>query len=530
MGLWTFGALLIVTVNTIVWHGSIENRYPIWGDIATAWLAVYSFAVSCCAFCIQYRLWSIARTRRVFFTHKEKKRQNYVTYFICYGAPLIFKVVHYVNQGHRYDLYEDLGPHQTNYNTPVALATYFVFDQIVCIIATIFSFMTVICILKHRKEFNAVISSSVKINRSRYFQLLSLAAVTVSIHLPFTLWMYVNDIVGYPIHPWISWEDTHSNWMRIAYITRFMLSISPGEKVALSISYWTLPLCGILYFLLFGFGEEAMMQYNAVFDAIRRPFGALFRKVHLQHVNLRRTWLDVLLSRPGTSIDPTAVPMTKVNIVSDPTQPRLLTGEKETSNGTATSSRPNHKQRYRQHATQTYGGSASDIINDTGGYIQYRLPESERGQEAGSSGCIPTICFGSSISSFPGTEQQATSSPKSLLRPSEEEKKVEKDIPSDVETSSSSSRCSCTSCNAELVEEDSEDITETQRYSIEGKRAEKASITGRGVDGKPVANLVAEERDLEVGVAEPSQEPSPGELHRLEHLRHWPDATEEITF
>lgn len=305
MGLWTFGALLIVTVNTIVWHGSIENRYPIWGDIATAWLAVYSFAVSCCAFCIQYRLWSIARTRRVFFTHKEKKRQNYVTYFICYGAPLIFKVVHYVNQGHRYDLYEDLGPHQTNYNTPVALATYFVFDQIVCIIATIFSFMTVICILKHRKEFNAVISSSVKINRSRYFQLLSLAAVTVSIHLPFTLWMYVNDIVGYPIHPWISWEDTHSNWMRIAYITRFMLSISPGEKVALSISYWTLPLCGILYFLLFGFGEEAMMQYNAVFDAIRRPFGALFRKVHLQHVNLRRTWLDVLLSRPGTSIDPT---------------------------------------------------------------------------------------------------------------------------------------------------------------------------------------------------------------------------------
>lgn len=109
-------------------------------------------------------------------------------------------------------------------------------------------------------------------------------------------------------------------------------------------------------------------------------------------------------------------------------------------------------------------------------------------------------------------------------------KKVEKDIPSDVETSSSSSRCSCTSCNAELVEEDSEDITETQRYSIEGKRAEKASITGRGVDGKPVANLVAEERDLEVGVAEPSQEPSPGELHRLEHLRHWPDATEEITF
>ncbi|CAG7854500.1 SubName: Full=Related to pheromone receptor-Coprinopsis cinerea {ECO:0000313/EMBL:CCA73163.1}, partial [Serendipita indica DSM 11827] len=376
---------------------------------------------------------------------------------------LIFKVVHYVNQGHRYDLYEDLGPHQTNYNTPVALATYFVFDQI------------------HRKEFNAVISSSVKINRSRYFQLLSLAAVTVSIHLPFTLWM--------------------------------------GEGSS-SISYWTLPLCGILYFLLFGFGEEAMMQYNAVFDAIRRPFGALFRKVHLQHVNLRRTWLDVLLSRPGTSIDPTAVPMTKVNIVSDPTQPRLLTGEKETSNGTATSSRPNHKQRYRQHATQTYGGSASDIINDTEldtSNIDFPNPSEARKQarlaaylrsgqaakaEAGAqnkkSKRLRASSFGSSISSFPGTEQQATSSPKSLLRPSEEEKKVEKDIPSDVETSSSSSRCSCTSCNAELVEEDSEDITETQRYSIEGKRAEKASITGRGVDGKPVANLVAEERDLEV--------------------------------
>lgn len=71
LAMWTSIGLLICVVNTCVWHGNIRNPHPVWGDIVNLYFSVLSTAIACCAFCIQYRLWTVARASTVFVTKKE---------------------------------------------------------------------------------------------------------------------------------------------------------------------------------------------------------------------------------------------------------------------------------------------------------------------------------------------------------------------------------------------------------------------------------------------------------------------------
>lgn len=71
LGLWILGANIIFWVGTVAWHGTINNPYPVWGDIVNLYLAMFPTALASCTLCIQYRLWSIARARTVFITKKD---------------------------------------------------------------------------------------------------------------------------------------------------------------------------------------------------------------------------------------------------------------------------------------------------------------------------------------------------------------------------------------------------------------------------------------------------------------------------
>jgi pheromone a factor receptor len=68
---WTFFGLLMAMVNTIVWHGTLANPYPVWGDICNLYWVTMPTGIASSSFCLQYKLWGIARTKVVFITSKE---------------------------------------------------------------------------------------------------------------------------------------------------------------------------------------------------------------------------------------------------------------------------------------------------------------------------------------------------------------------------------------------------------------------------------------------------------------------------
>ncbi|PVG02650.1 STE3-domain-containing protein [Serendipita vermifera] len=345
LALWTFFGLLMCMVNTIVWHGNIRHPHPVWGDICQAYFAIMPVGIAGSTFCVQYRLWSIARSKMVFITKQEKRRQKYSTYFLCLGLPLLVCLLHYVVQGHRQNVVEDLGPTAQTYNVTLAFAIYYIWEPGICLISAIFSVMTIRLFLAQRKEFDAVLASgSTNINKDRYFRLLWLAATAVVIHLPLASWALIVNATAFTVHPWISWEDTHSNYMRISYFTRFLLSQNRQNVTFYSISYWAVVLCGVNFFIFFGFGEEASKQYKVILGAILRPFGIKYPK-EKKRKTIKKTWLDVLLRRPGKPINLTS------SIVTS-TTPQFASN--------VTSSRPepssNNNRRVPQTRTQTTSG------------------------------------------------------------------------------------------------------------------------------------------------------------------------------
>jgi hypothetical protein len=178
-------------------------------------------------------------------------------------------------------------------------------EPLLCTISAVFSIMTIRLFLTHRKEFDAVLNSgSSNINKDRYLRLLSLAAVGVCIHLPLATWTLILNATSY-VEPWISWEDTHSNYHRIEYITRFMLSTAPANTIYASIAWWSLVLCAVNFFIFFGFGEEATRQYQTMIGACLKPFGIEYPKERKRQT-VKKTWLDVILCRPGRPVNLTS--------------------------------------------------------------------------------------------------------------------------------------------------------------------------------------------------------------------------------
>ncbi|KAG8769227.1 a-factor receptor [Serendipita sp. 398] len=222
---------------------------------------------------IQYMLWRIARNRKLWITPQQRRRQKIWAYFFGYGIPILFVVIHYIAQGHRYDVIEDLGPAPTTYLTPVAFALYYVWDPLFCIIALVFSILTYITCRRHQKEIANMFVSSKKHNANQYYRLLFLSAVLVFIHFPLVFWVVIANGVDYTIFPWISWEDTHSNYMRILYMTRFMVEHREGMVAAWSVSYWAVGLTGYLYFLCYGTGSESLRRYKGAALWILRRLG-----------------------------------------------------------------------------------------------------------------------------------------------------------------------------------------------------------------------------------------------------------------
>jgi pheromone a factor receptor len=80
---WTFFGLLIAMVNTIVWHGNIRHPHKVWGDICQAYLAILPVGIAGSTLCVQYRLWSIARSKMVFITKQEVRHLD-ILFFLFY--------------------------------------------------------------------------------------------------------------------------------------------------------------------------------------------------------------------------------------------------------------------------------------------------------------------------------------------------------------------------------------------------------------------------------------------------------------
>ncbi|KAK0446039.1 GPCR fungal pheromone mating factor [Desarmillaria tabescens] len=153
-----------------------------------------------CALFIDRRLYKISACQTVSITRQDKRRDIFIDLAIEVGLPLLELPLHYIVNGHCYDLLEDVGCTVVAYNTAPAYPLVYVSLLICSIFCSVF---TIRSFLLHRLQFNQFLSSNSSLTANRYFRLMALASIELFVNTISGYGLYTNINRG-EIHPWVS--------------------------------------------------------------------------------------------------------------------------------------------------------------------------------------------------------------------------------------------------------------------------------------------------------------------------------------
>lgn len=167
----------------------------------------------------------------------------------------------YIVQGHRFDIIEEYGCRPTTYISIPGILIVYVPPLIMAVATLVFAALALRHFLKRRVTFAMhLAASNSALNTSRYLRLMmmALAEMFTSIALTvYTLWV---TLVGVPIRPWTTWDDVHSDWLRIdSYYTIATPPILVKSYYGL---WWVIPASTFMFVAFFAFGKEAVDEYK----------------------------------------------------------------------------------------------------------------------------------------------------------------------------------------------------------------------------------------------------------------------------
>ncbi|KAJ8075672.1 a-factor receptor [Marasmius tenuissimus] len=271
--LWTATLCLVYFVNSIVWAGSVANVAPVWCDISVQVILGAAIGIPASTLCISRRLYRITSIRSVSLSRADKKRAIIEDVCIAAGIPAIVLALHTIVHAHRFDILEDIGCHPVTYNTLPAYFLYFMWPIVLGAISFVYSCLNLYSFYIRRAQFAQFMSSNSAMNMSRYLRLMILSIVDILFTIPlgsYVVYIATHNVI---LKPWISWEDTHFNWLRVVPIPALIWRNDESFQISVELNRWLSVLCAFLFFALFGFASEAKKNYKIAFWWCMKFFG-----------------------------------------------------------------------------------------------------------------------------------------------------------------------------------------------------------------------------------------------------------------
>lgn len=267
---WTALGCLLHFVNSVVWRNNALNVAPVWCDISTKLFIGAGVGIPAAGLCISRRLYKIAVIKSVAVTREDKRRAVIVDLAITIGIPVMVMALHYVVQGHRFDILEDVGCWPSIYNTLPAYFLVFMWPTLLGCVSFIYSALNLRAFYRRRLEFNQLLASNGSMNVGQYIRLMALACIEMSSTIPICIATLFISNEAVPIQPWISWDNTHYNFSHVGLYPTVIWQSNSKYVASVEMTRWLFPACGLLFFALFGFAAEARKQYRALFLSIAK--------------------------------------------------------------------------------------------------------------------------------------------------------------------------------------------------------------------------------------------------------------------
>lgn len=268
--MWTALGCLNQLVNSIVWHGNVINWAPVWCDISIRIMLGSSVGIPAASLCINRRLYKIAKVQAVTVTRAEKRHAVFIDTLICVLFPAVFIALQYVNQGHRFDIYEDVGCYPFIYNTILAFLLTDIWPIIIGLVSAVYCGLSLHAFYQRRAQFSQFLSSNTTLTASRYFRLMALSTTEICCTIPLASYLIWANSAATPVEPWISWENTHYDFSRVGQYPSVVWTQDYLYMVAVQLTRWLVIACAFVCFAFFGFAAEARKNYRAVFGVVMK--------------------------------------------------------------------------------------------------------------------------------------------------------------------------------------------------------------------------------------------------------------------
>ncbi|KAF7344865.1 Pheromone receptor [Mycena venus] len=121
--LWLLLGNTIHAVNALVWSSNVDTtRIPVWCDIVTKLLLGTTAALPGVCTCSARYLELLSSTRKIYPNTYSKRIHTLIDVALCYVLPLLYMILHFVVQDHRFDLVQNFGCSASIHrSTPAAL-------------------------------------------------------------------------------------------------------------------------------------------------------------------------------------------------------------------------------------------------------------------------------------------------------------------------------------------------------------------------------------------------------------------------
>jgi len=269
---WAALGCLNAFINSVVWNNNAINWAPVWCDISSRFMIGLSVGIPAASLCINRRLYHIASIKSVTVSKAEKRRAILVDLAIGLGIPLLQMIFQYIVQGHRFNIYEDIGCYPMTYNTPVAYPLVLVWPLVIGVVSAVYCLMTILTLARRRSEFNRVLSANRNLNSSRYFRLMGLAGIEMLLQIPWSSVLIYLDVKS-GISPWVGWADTHAHFSRVGQFPAVEWKSDHIALITLELSRWAIVVCAAIFFGFFGFADEARKNYRLAFNSVAKKVG-----------------------------------------------------------------------------------------------------------------------------------------------------------------------------------------------------------------------------------------------------------------
>jgi pheromone a factor receptor len=270
--LWAGLGCLNFFINSIIWDHNVINVAPVWCDISTRIIIAISVGIPAASLCINRRLYHIASVKSVTITKSQKRRAIMVDLAIGLGLPILNLPLAYVTQGHRFNIWEQVGCFPALVNTPVAFVFVWTWPLVIGLISAVYCSMTIRLFYKRRSQFKELLSGNDNLNSSRYFRLMCLAGIDLTCTIPLSSFAIYSNVV-FGIEPWISWQNVHSNFSNVILIPALIWRNQPDVVRSLEMSRWSSVACAFIFFAFFGFADEARKNYRSAFESFAKRVG-----------------------------------------------------------------------------------------------------------------------------------------------------------------------------------------------------------------------------------------------------------------